>query len=161
MRLRGVPPITLLQRGWYYFRVGNGGYLAFIQGFIQFLTVEYVLLISKISLLSWLHFWLFVILFTPSYSLLAIFTGRLHQKTQAYTDAAISSVSSPYLFKMFPIGKEPLLSMPMTLEQVDFMREFYRFIGKLTPERAKRLDDFERKTRNLIEGRDIRQDYPL
>lgn len=155
MKLLGPSPVVLVQRAWFYFRIGNGAYLSFVLGFIQFITVEYALLISRLPFLGWLHFSLFIALFLPGYSLLAIYVGRLHNKTQAFVDSQLSATQTPYLYKILPVGKEPLLSMPMALEQIDLWRTQYEDMGKLTPERKARLDKFEAMIKTLLEGGEI------
>ena len=148
--------LRLLSKAWFYFRIGNGTYLAFVISFIQFITVEYIFVIQRIPFLAPLHLAEFALLFLGSYGGTGILIGYGHMRSQVFTDAELSSPQSPYTYKMLPYGKEAKLNTPLGLEMLRLNREMARKLGVLTPELEKRLDRFEKMYETLLAGGEVR-----
>jgi len=147
-----------VSKAWFYFRMGNSIYLAFVMSFIQFITVEYVFVIQRIPFLAFLHLLEFTVLFLAIYGGLAILAGVVHMRTQAFTDSEISAPQSPFTYKMLPYGKERYLNVPMGLDMLKVTREIARAVGVLTPELEVRFAKYEKMYEILLAGGAIKED---
>lgn len=159
--------ISLVQKSWFYFRIGNGAYVGFFLGFSQWIVIMYSDFLSHLPFLAGLHFWLFAILFTPSIWLVGAMIGYIHQHTQAFMDARISAPASPYVYKMFPLGKEAKLGVPSSLTQYEYQLatlewqdEVSRMLKMDLPSFEKRFGpkfrDYRDKTQTLLDGGEVR-----
>jgi len=74
-----------IRRRWLDFRQGHTIYLVFAMTFLNFITIQYALLIDKVPVLKSTVFgsqWLFAIIFIAVYIPLSIVIGYWHRKTQ-------------------------------------------------------------------------------
>lgn len=157
----------LAQKGWFYFRIGNGAYLGFILGFSQFIVIMHTDFLSHIPALEGFHLLLFAAIFTPTYILLAAGIGYAHQHTQAFMDSRLSAPASPYVYRMFPLGKEAKLGVPSSLTSYEFqiamlpwMDEISRLLGIEVPSFVERFHppfkSYRDMTQTLLDGGEVR-----
>jgi len=73
-----------VRRRWLDFRQGHTIYLVFAMTFLNFVTIQYALLIDRVPALSSVfpNLWIFAIVFVGAYVPLAIIIGYWHRKTQ-------------------------------------------------------------------------------
>lgn len=73
-----------VRRRWLDFRQGHTIYLVFAMTFLNFITIQYALLIDRVPALSSIfsNLWVFAIVFIGAYMPLAIIIGYWHRKTQ-------------------------------------------------------------------------------
>ncbi|MEW6605050.1 MAG: hypothetical protein AB1351_10260 [Thermoproteota archaeon] len=66
------------------FRQGHTIYLVFAMTFLNFITIQYALLIDRVPMLNSVfpNLWIFAIVFIAAYMPLAIVIGYWHRKTQ-------------------------------------------------------------------------------
>ena len=73
-----------IRRRWLDFRQGHTIYLVFAMTFLNFVTIQYALLIDRIPMLNsvFSNLWIFALAFVAVYMPLAIMIGYWHRKTQ-------------------------------------------------------------------------------
>jgi hypothetical protein len=73
-----------VRRRWLDFRQGHTIYLVFAMTFLNFITIQYALLIDRVPALNSIfsNLWLFALVFISAYMPLAIVIGYWHRKTQ-------------------------------------------------------------------------------
>lgn len=73
-----------MRRRWLDFRQGHAIYLVFAMTFLNFVTIQYALLIDRIPILNsvFSNLWIFALVFIAVYMPLAIVIGYWHRKTQ-------------------------------------------------------------------------------
>lgn len=73
-----------IRRRWLDFRQGHTIYLVFAMTFLNFITIQYALLIDRVPMLNSVfpNLWIFAIVFIAAYMPLAIIIGYWHRKTQ-------------------------------------------------------------------------------
>ncbi len=73
-----------VRRRWLDFRQGHTIYLVFAMTFINFITIQYALLIDRVPALNSIfsNLWVFALVFIGAYMPLAIVIGYWHRKTQ-------------------------------------------------------------------------------
>ena len=85
-----------LFRAWFYIRRGHNIYLAFFLSFMNFMTIQYKLLIEKFHIFP--SFRYFILLFAPTYILLALTIGVLDRRKKILaTDQEIFATENPVL----------------------------------------------------------------
>ena len=85
-----------LFRAWFYIRRGHNIYLAFFLSFMNFMTIQYKLLIEKFHIFP--SFRYFILLFAPAYILLALTIGILDRRKKILaTDQEIFATENPVL----------------------------------------------------------------
>lgn len=96
------PKTKLPRRIWMYFRLGHGQYLLYATSFSNFILIFYRLAIEQVPYLEAVvpTLTLFVILFLPTYIVLAVFVGRWHVKYQLVNDQIITATYNPPLKKI-------------------------------------------------------------
>lgn len=98
MKVSHVKPRLL--RYWTYFRRGHGVYLVFSMSFLNFVVIQWRLLIEQIELLEAIfqHFYVFTILFFATYIPLATIIGWLDYKRGAVpVDETVAAKASPWI----------------------------------------------------------------
>ena len=98
MRFSGMKGRLL--RYWTYFRRGHGVYLIFAISFLNFVVIQWRLLIEQIEPLEALfqHFYIFTILFFLTYVPLAIIIGWIDYKRGAVpVDATVAAKANPWV----------------------------------------------------------------
>lgn len=157
--------IKYVQRAWFYFRMGNGLYLAFPTSYISFVLIVYNFAIAKVAWLSFFHFWAFFLIFGPAYFLIGGLIGRLHMHTQNWAESEAAAPQSPYEYKMKPFGKDKLLSTPSSLTSIQIQKATLLLIERLAPDIARDMDVkrllrelnlWEGMTETLLSGGEIR-----
>lgn len=105
-----------IQRRWSEFRQGHGIYLVFAMTFLNFITIQYVLLIEEIPALKALfsNAWIFAAVFIAGYIPLAIVIGHMHFKKQLPTEHRQVHNNNPLAFHASP-GKELDLTLPAAI----------------------------------------------
>jgi hypothetical protein len=86
-------------RYWTYFRRGHNIYLIFIISFLNFVVIQWRLLIEQIQLLEafFQHFYIFTAIFMVSYISLATIIGWIDYKRGAFpVDQKIAAKVSPW-----------------------------------------------------------------
>ncbi len=89
-----------LFRLWFYFRRGYSNYLALAVGFVNFVTIQYYLLVQRVEFLGWLfpRLLAFALAAAPSLLLLATLLGWLDAKRGAIrTEVSIVAEQNPVL----------------------------------------------------------------
>lgn len=73
-----------VRRRWLDFRQGHTIYLVFAMTFLNFITIQYALLVDRVPVLNSVFpsLWIFAIIFISAYLPLAIVIGYWHRKTQ-------------------------------------------------------------------------------
>jgi hypothetical protein len=73
-----------VRRRWLDFRQGHTIYLVFAMTFLNFITIQYALLIDRVPALNSIfsNLWVFALVFIGAYMPLAIVIGYWHRKTQ-------------------------------------------------------------------------------
>ena len=85
-----------LFRAWFYIRRGHNIYLAYLLSVMNFMTIQYKLLIEKFHIFP--SFRYFIILFIPTYILLALTIGILDRRKKILaTDQEIFATENPVL----------------------------------------------------------------
>lgn len=88
-----------LLRYWTYFRRGHGIYLVFAISFLNFVVIQWRLLIEKVTFLEafFKHFYVFTILFFIGYVPLATIIGWIDYKRAAFpVDATVAAKANPW-----------------------------------------------------------------
>ena len=97
MKLSHIRPRLL--RYWTYFRRGHGVYLAFAMSFLNFVVIQWRLLIEQIESLEAIfqHFYVFTTLFFATYIPLATIIGWIDYKRGAVpVDATVAAKANPW-----------------------------------------------------------------
>lgn len=73
-----------MRRRWLDFRQGHTIYLVFAMTFLNFITIQYALLVQRVPALQpvFSSLWIFAAIFVAAYVPLAIVIGYWHRKTQ-------------------------------------------------------------------------------
>ena len=141
-------------RAWFYFRTGHGGYLSLGVSLVQFLFVA-ALYLQRIPEFAGLHLAELAVIFIVPYAMIAVFTGWVHTKKQMNTDAGISALQNPFLYKIMP-GKEEKIGYPATLLNLQVLKQFVTTFNMMTPEIEAKFDQIEGLIKNLLEGKVIK-----
>ena len=89
-----------IMRYWTYFRRGHNVYLMFLLSFMNFIVIQYRLLIENIPLLHELlpKLWIFAVAVVITYTPIAIIVGWLdYQKGSVVMDNILSARASPWV----------------------------------------------------------------
>lgn len=105
-----------IKRRWNNFRQGHGIYLIFAMTFLNFITIQYVLLIEEVPELKTVfpNAWIFAVVFVVIYVPLAIVLGHLHYKKQLPNEQRQLHDNNPLAFYGAP-GKELDLTLPAAI----------------------------------------------
>jgi hypothetical protein len=144
----------LINRAWYYFRMGYGTYLTFLLGYISTLVTVYYLAIKNAPALLEVfpHFQPFAILATVIGAPLAVAIGWLHLKRSSLysSEVDIGVEANPYYYKL-PPGFTPV-AWRVTLVTLRILRRLAETSGTLTDSEAAEIKDLESKTLTLLAG---------
>lgn len=143
-----------IQRRFWDFRHGHSTYLAFALSFINFIVLNYTLVISNIHFLTnvFPHLWMFALAFVTTYPLLAIIVGyKFYRKKQLRTDQQITTEENPYLWKARP-GRDIGLALPLLRETLKMNMELWRKFGLLTPKKESQFNEYLAMLDALING---------
>jgi len=146
-----------LQRRFWDFRQGHSLGLAFILGFVNFIVLNYTLLISNVTVLSKIfpQLWVFALVFFCTYLPLSILIGYFgFRKRQFHTDLTISTLENPYLHKATP-GKEIMLSLPLQALLIRQNMKLWKRFHLLTVEEEQQLERYLRIINRLAEGKTL------
>lgn len=146
--------MSLPYRAWFYFRIGYGTYLAFVVNIIQFLLIG-TLYVQRIPEFAGIHLTVLAAIFVLPFSIASIIIGVLHTRRQMRTDIVLSTLQSPYLFRVTP-GKEEKLSIPLTILGLKIQRAWAEKIGMMTPELEADFNRFEEMLKVLASGGEVR-----
>ena len=125
-----------VQRRFWDFRRGHSTYLAYAISFINFIVLNYKLLITNVDVLVGIfpHLWIFAVSFLITYPILAVNIGYfLYRKRQFHTDINIGVEENPYLWKAQP-GRDKQLSLPLQLRSLQIALRWWEKEGVLTAE---------------------------
>lgn len=148
-----------LQRRFWDFRQGHSLGLAFILGFVNFIVLNYALLISNVTFLSRIfpHLWMFALVFFCTYLPLSILIGYFgFRKRQFHTDLTIATLENPFLYKAMP-GKEVMLSLPIMRLGLTLNMKLWQKFELLTPKEKQQLQAYLVIIDKLIEGKTLRK----
>jgi hypothetical protein len=148
------PFLEIVQRSWYFFRVGYSSYLSLAVGIVQFLFVA-SLKLQQIPAFANLHFFELAILFLVPSVLASVATGYIHTKKQMNTDAAIASLQNPFLYTLMP-GKEARVGYPAMFLNLQVQRKLVVAFKLMTPDLEVQFDKMESLVKQLIAGGDVR-----
>ncbi len=92
----------ILFRAWFYMRRGHSVYFAFLISFLNFIVIQYRLLVEKVPLLQMIfpRFWIFVISFFLVYVPLVVIIGWWDTKRGVYKE------ESRILWERNPVAKD-------------------------------------------------------
>ncbi len=150
--VRLLKPVIVL-RAWYYFRVGQSGYLSLIVGLIQFLFVA-TLYLQRIPAFADLHFSELAIIFLIPYGLGAVITGYVHTKKQTNIDTAIAALQNPFLYTIMP-GKESRIGYPMMLLNLEVQKRFLKTLNMMDKDLEAEFDQMEELVKGLLSGKKL------
>jgi ABC-type multidrug transport system fused ATPase/permease subunit len=122
-----------VRRRWLDFRQGHTIYLVFAMTFLNFITIQYALLIDRVPVLSSIFsMWTFAIIFLVAYVPLAIVIGYWHRKSQwkIEQEAMFSENVVQARLWLFMIN---LVEGKVTEEEREEMREMLKKIIKKLP----------------------------
>jgi uncharacterized membrane protein YraQ (UPF0718 family) len=118
-----------VRRRWLDFRQGHTIYLVFAMTFLNFITIQYALLIDRVPVLSSVFsMWTFAIIFLVAYVPLAIVIGYWHRKSQWKIEQ--EAMFSENVVQAFMIN---LVEGKVTEEEREEMREMLKKIIKKLP----------------------------
>lgn len=144
----------LKERFW-DFRQGHGVYLSYLLSFMSFITITYVLLISKIPEMEKVFptVYIYAAFFLIAYPSAAIIIGfKIFRKSQFKTDLEIGVEENPYLFKATE-GKEKDLSLPLQIWTIQSIIEIKKALGIANDSDLKEAQEYIEACRNLIKGK--------
>jgi len=98
MRLSDVSSRVL--RCWTYFRRGHSVYLVFLMSFLNFIVIQYRLVVQNIPILyeTLPRLWIFTIILLATYIPIATLIGWLdYKKGSVPTDRALGAKASPWV----------------------------------------------------------------
>jgi len=98
MKLGDIPSQVL--RYWIYFRQGHSVYLAFLMSFLNFIVIQYRLVVENIPILykTLPRLWIFTIILLATYIPIATIIGWLdYKKGSVPTDSALGARASPWV----------------------------------------------------------------
>lgn len=147
-----------LERRFWDFRYGHGTYLAYAIGLFNFIVINYYLLISNVPFLTRIfpRLWIFAMVFTPTYFVLAILVGWLvFRKRQFKTDFEVTAMENPYRFKAIVPSRETVLDLPLQKLNITLLMKFYEKQGILTPKAKARYEEYLSKIDLLMKGESI------
>jgi hypothetical protein len=150
----------VLTRAFYYFKEGHSAYLMYFMSFAQWITIVYVLLISRIPILTFVfpHMWIFMVIFLFTYAPLAIAVGWFHFKKspmyRAQLDVQVES--NPYYYSFVPRGKEIPTTSLMIVQNRNLLKLFEKF-NVLSEEDKNLMKKYIGLVEKLLEGRDTRE----
>lgn len=148
-----------IQRRFWDFRFGHSTYLGFALSFINFIVINYHLLISNIPFLTsiFTQLWMFAVTFLIAYPILSISIGYfIHRQRQLHTDIEIATLENPYLWKAQP-GREIRLSLPLLRDTVKMNMELWRKFGLLTQEKESHFNEYLAMLEGLINGKTLQE----
>lgn len=146
-----------IQRRFWDFRYGHSTYLAFALSFINFIVINYHLLISNIPFLSstFTQLWMFAVTFLIAYPILSVSIGYfIYRQRQYHTDIEIATLENPYLWKAQP-GRDISLSLPLLRDTVKMNMALWRKFGLLTPKKEKQFNEYLVMLEVLINGKTL------
>ena len=92
-----------LLRIWTYFRRGHAVYLAFVISFMNFIVIQYRLLIEQIPMLSFIfsHLYMFAIIFVFVYIPISAIIGWIdYRRGSVPVDAEVAAQASPWVIDL-------------------------------------------------------------
>ena len=141
------------------FRQGHGVYLSNVLGFMSFITVTYVLLISKIPEMEKIFptVYIYAAFFLITYPCAAIIVGfKIFRKSQFKTDLEIGVIENPYLFKATE-GKEKDLMLPLQIWMIKSIVEIKKALGIAEEDDLKEAQEYIETCRDLAKGKNIKK----
>lgn len=130
-----------LRRRWLDFRQGHSIYLVFAMTFLNFITIQYSLLVQRVPALQpvFSNLWIFAIAFIAAYMPLAIVIGYWHRKSQwkVEQEAMFNENVVQARLYLFLIN---LIEGRATEKERDTMRKLLEGIIKKVPEEPKKSD---------------------
>ncbi len=155
VRLRTILSVKLVNRAWYYFRLGYSTYLTFLLGYLSTLVTVYYLAIKSIpSLLDvFPRFVPFAVIATAVGAPLAVIIGWVHLKRSALysSEAEVAIESNPFNYKLQP-GWVRDASGPATLLQLRLLHKLSETAGILTDQERAEIAELEKKWKTLVNG---------
>lgn len=126
------------RRRWLEFREGHSIYLIFLMTFINFVVINYRLLIEKVPVLEEIFpsMWIFAVIFIFSYFPLAIIIGHWHKKTQYSVEASVKMQYNPWFARLFRVLVD-IQTGKASEEQIKQFRDWLESIEKGKPEEYK------------------------
>ena len=150
-----------LERRFWDFRYGHGTYLAYALSLINFIVINYSLLVSNIPFLSRIfnNLWVFAVVFTCTYFPLATMVGwKLYRKAQYKTDVEVSVRENPFRFRTLVPSRETILDLPMQRLDIIVLRRIARKMGLLSPEEEQLYDHYLALINKLMAGESVEHD---
>lgn len=147
-------------RLWYYFRAGYINYdnlgLSLLSSFI----VIYKLGLSQISWFANIfpHLTDFLIVAVAASIPFNIGLGAFHasrKRGPLNSEIEVSMLTNPFMYRAIP-GKEIQLMLPVTMLSLDFIEDYYRDRGQLTPEKQRRIEESKKRLNMLLDGEELR-----
>lgn len=160
MAMPGVKIKRILTRAFYYFKEGHSAYLMYLLSFAQWITIVYVLLISRIPILTFVfpQMWIFIVIFLFTYAPLAIAVGWIHFKRSSLYSAQldVQVESNPYHYRFIPRSTEMLTTSLMIVQNRNLLKLFEK-LNVLSEEDKDLMKKYIWLVEKLLEGRDTRE----
>lgn len=123
------------RRRWLEFREGHSIYLIFIMTFINFIVINYKLLIQDIPVLEEIfpNMTIFAIIFIFSYLPVAVIIGFWHKRTQYSVEASVKMQYNPWFARLFRILVD-IETGKASEEEIKNFRDWLQSIEKGKPE---------------------------
>lgn len=155
MRVRNMITARLVNRAWYYFRLGYSTYLTFLLGYFSTLVTVYYLAVKNMPTILDIfpHFVPFAAIATVIGVPLAVIIGWVHLKKSALysSEAEVSIEANPFNYKLAP-GWVSEASGPATLFQLRLLHRLSERAGILTDSERAEISELEKKWETLVEG---------
>jgi hypothetical protein len=134
-----------------------GSYIALFIAITNWITIQYKLVLEHIPILNILfsNIWVFMIVATIIFGILSVLGGHyIHRKRQFRLEQAVSIEENPYLYKAAP-GKERDLMLPISILQLDALKELLDTNGCLTEEKKEQFNAYRIGLVRLMEGQNM------
>jgi hypothetical protein len=126
-----------MRRRWLDFRQGHTIYLVFAMTFLNFITIQYALLIDRIPALQSTVFgnqWMFAAIFIAVYIPLSIVIGYWHRKTQLKVEQEAIFLQNPVQARMWLFMIRLVQGKTTEDEQLEMKNLLERIIKKMPKE---------------------------
>jgi hypothetical protein len=126
-----------MRRRWLDFRQGHTIYLVFAMTFLNFITIQYALLIDRIPALQSSVFgnqWMFAAIFIAVYIPLSIGIGYWHRKTQLKVEQEAIFLQNPVQARMWLFMIRLVQGKTTEDEQLEMKNLLERIIKKMPKE---------------------------
>ncbi|HXG07540.1 MAG TPA: hypothetical protein VNI77_09480 [Nitrososphaera sp.] len=134
-----------VRRRWLDFRQGHTIYLVFAMTFLNFITIQYSLLIDRIPALNAVfpNLWVFAIVFITAYVPLAIIIGYWHRKTQWKVEQEAMFSENVVQAKLWLFMIRLLQGKVSEKEQTEMQKMLEKIIKKHPKDDVKKKTDTE------------------